>query len=277
MLKKLLKYDTLSIIRYWWIIAVAVVATTGVEIACTNFYLDYFMSDDAIVSVMAAIAYLIASICNVIILGSISATTLMVYVRFYKNLFTDEGYLTFTLPVKRSELLASKTVHAFIWQTLHLLLIAVCKTVSYAATDNALYTSSIQWLSRAWENDGAWLILYGLLLLIMYVGIMLFSIALVYFCITLGAVIVKKAKLILSIAIYYVLNSIINSTVMTAFFVIIGVVVASYDAVFVTMTDLQVNIVIALALAVIAMIIFIFTALMYFITLSCLERRLNLS
>ena len=277
MLKKLLKYDTLSIIRYWWIIAVAVVATTGVEIVCSNFNSNYFMSDNEVVSLMAVVAYLIASLCNLIILGSSIVTMLMVYVRFYKNLFTDEGYLTFTLPVKRSELLASKTIHAFTWQTLHLLLIAVCKTVSYAATDNYLYTSSVEWLSQAWENNGAWLILYGLLLLVMYVGIMLFSIALVYFCITLGAVIVKKAKLILSIAIYYVLNSIINSTVMTAFFIIIGVVVASYDIMFSTVTDLQLNIVIALALAVIALIIFIFTALMYFITLSCIERRLNLA
>ncbi len=37
-------------------------------------------------------------------------------VRFYKNLFTDEGYLMFTLPVKPSQLLLSKGLVAFLWQ-----------------------------------------------------------------------------------------------------------------------------------------------------------------
>lgn len=37
-------------------------------------------------------------------------------VRFYKNLFTDEGYLMFTLPVKASDLLLSKALVAVTWR-----------------------------------------------------------------------------------------------------------------------------------------------------------------
>ena len=42
--------------------------------------------------------------------------TICTAVRFYKNLFTDEGYLMFTLPVKTSELLLSKILVAALWR-----------------------------------------------------------------------------------------------------------------------------------------------------------------
>lgn len=44
--------------------------------------------------------------------------------RFYKNLYTDEGYLTLTLPVKTSAILASHVLVAILWLT-----IAVAMTV----------------------------------------------------------------------------------------------------------------------------------------------------
>lgn len=41
---------------------------------------------------------------------------LITAIRFYKNLFTDEGYLMFTLPVKTSDLLLSKALAAILWR-----------------------------------------------------------------------------------------------------------------------------------------------------------------
>lgn len=42
-------------------------------------------------------------------------TIIYLVIRFYKNLFTDEGYLMFTLPAKPWQLIISKLVSAFIW------------------------------------------------------------------------------------------------------------------------------------------------------------------
>jgi hypothetical protein len=42
-------------------------------------------------------------------------TLVVIIQRFYKNLFTDEGYLMFTLPVKTWELVFSKLVVGLIW------------------------------------------------------------------------------------------------------------------------------------------------------------------
>ena len=49
---------------------------------------------------------------------------LMVY-RFYKNLMTDEGYLMFTLPVSRSQLIWSKLLVALVWSVLSTVLAAL--------------------------------------------------------------------------------------------------------------------------------------------------------
>ena len=56
--------------------------------------------------------------------GSILAFVLMIY-RFYKNLMTDEGYLMFTLPVSRSQLIWSKLLVALVWSVLSTVLAAL--------------------------------------------------------------------------------------------------------------------------------------------------------
>ena len=66
-------------------------------------------------------------LCSVLSLFTACAVTLIfVFIRYYKNFFTDEGYLTFTLPVKRSTLLNAKTVNAMIWGLLLIAFIIAC-------------------------------------------------------------------------------------------------------------------------------------------------------
>ena len=44
-------------------------------------------------------------------------TAIIIAVRFYKNTYSDEGYLTHTLPVKRGTLLLAKVIAGTIWRT----------------------------------------------------------------------------------------------------------------------------------------------------------------
>ena len=62
--------------------------------------------------------------------GSILAFVLMIY-RFYKNLMTDEGYLMFTLPVSRSQLIWSKLIVSMAWGILSAVLAALMWTMVY--------------------------------------------------------------------------------------------------------------------------------------------------
>ena len=106
MLKKLLKYDLKSVFKYWWI---AAIASLGLS-AAGGFCISVMMAEK---DVPALIAVLIVLTLLFSIIGIVAFSILsyiLLYVRFYKNFFTDEGYLTFTLPVKRSQLLNSKLI-----------------------------------------------------------------------------------------------------------------------------------------------------------------------
>ena len=274
MLKKLLKYDTRALIRYWWIIAVVIVGATGVDIACTLFYNQYAYTDNY--ELLVGIAHLVSLLCNGLTLYSLSATSLILYIRFYTNFYTDQGYLTFTLPVKRSTLLASKTIHAFVWELIHLLLVAVCKIALWIITRNELFESFIEWLAEAWADIGALLIVYVILACIFLIIYLLFSIAIVHLCITLGAIIVKKAKVFASIGIYYAMNTVINIAIIGQLVLVIATLISAPTIVG-SFTEFEIHTMAVLAACMLILMMLAYTALVYFITLSCMERKLNLS
>lgn len=62
---------------------------------------------------LMAVAILITYFVTIII----SAYAIMIYfaIRFYKNLYTDEGYLMFTLPTTPKDLILSKTLISGLW------------------------------------------------------------------------------------------------------------------------------------------------------------------
>lgn len=60
--------------------------------------------------------------CFLLITGVIFSTQLIIAVRFYKNMFSDEGYLTHTLPVTRGQHLMSKTIAGGIWGILNMMI-----------------------------------------------------------------------------------------------------------------------------------------------------------
>lgn len=49
------------------------------------------------------------------ILAILVVTLVIMILRFYKNLMSDEGYMMFTLPVKPSKLISSKLIVSIIW------------------------------------------------------------------------------------------------------------------------------------------------------------------
>lgn len=77
--------------------------------------------------VLAVVFYYIALI--------VISFTVAIYiaVRFYKNMYTDEGYLTHTLPVCKKELIFSKLLVSFLWAVITGIVIII-SILSLAAT-----------------------------------------------------------------------------------------------------------------------------------------------
>ncbi len=219
MFGKILKYDMKFIARFWWILAVSVFGMSLMASAALRFLITTMSYDyeptfiEALVSIAAMLFMFVSFIA---IFGSLVVTEVMVFVRFYKNFFTDEGYLTFTLPVNRNMLLLSKTLNALIWYWLHglLLVLCICMIVTLGVPFDYLkiFLGQIGYMiSVVWEACGVWLIVYIVEALVLLAVLSLFTLCLIQLCITVGAIIAKKQKVLAAVGIYYLTNMIISS------------------------------------------------------------------
>ena len=92
MLKKLLKYDFNAIFKYWWIGALTTFILSFVGAGCGSI-LETEKDLPESVSIFATIGLVLIVLS---FFAFIIMNALLVYIRFYKHLFSDEGYLTFT-------------------------------------------------------------------------------------------------------------------------------------------------------------------------------------
>lgn len=116
MLSKLIKYDLKSLNRFLIIIHVFLLLAAA---AVRVFFTERFN-----LATVEGVAYLtLAFILFSLLASGVSfATEILIAIRFYKNLFSHEGYLTHTLPATRTQHLAAKTISGSFWLFLNQLL-----------------------------------------------------------------------------------------------------------------------------------------------------------
>lgn len=127
MLGKLIKYDLKSTSRLLVLIHVFLVILSVLGRVFVTGRITFDMEDvDQFLLTLAMVLYII------LFAGASFATYIVIAVRFYKNLFSDEGYLTNTLPVRKSTLLFTKTLSGTIWALIDILLIGLCSYLLFA-------------------------------------------------------------------------------------------------------------------------------------------------
>lgn len=211
MLKKLLKYDFNSIFKYWWIGALTTFILSFVGTGCISINCSPKDFPEPV--------YVFSTIGIVLVVLSFSAfalmTALLVYIRFYKHFYSDEGYLTFTLPVKRYQLLTSKLISG----SVATLLTALVTLINGAIVLIPVLKEDVFY--KGWEKDFKIAVsnlvkANGIFNLtvdgISIILIVLLSVVLVtlfaYLCITVGCIVSKKAKIASAIGIYYGLSTV---------------------------------------------------------------------
>lgn len=283
MFGKLLKYDRVSVARIWGFLAVGVLAVSVFGSVLFRFVSYAFEHD---MPFFGVVGMLFLVVCVIAVISSVPVTQILCYIRFYKNFFTDEGYLTFTLPVKRRTLLLAKTVNALLWSGLHILLLLVCGliVITFAPPpEKGHFFNFIVWegllelLSGAWEELGVWLIVYLLEVLLMVACSLVYSFSLVHYCITVGAVLAKKHKLLAAIGIYYIANMI--SQFLIQFAIVLGsmYVLDGLVSYFETASPFEVKAAAALILLIVCTMAAAPACTVYCMTLGNLERKLNLA
>lgn len=291
MFKKVLKYDMASIKRYWWMIAVTVL---GMSVFGSLVFrmVEYIFTHEAVLEHtplmvfvgMAGIIFLF--VCVLASFSSVLVTAILTYLRFYRNFFTDEGYLTFTLPVSRKTLYLSKTVNSVIWTLAHFLLllagVAIVMTIAPTPKHGELFNLSVweelgEGLTELWGRFGAWTLVYALEFLLMAVCSVTLTVGLVQLCVTIGSIMAKKHKLLASIGIYYAVNM-ATSTVSQV--LVWFVMMFASPGVYVLLSDATETVrygSLALLFLLITLAIAAISMILHFVSLGLLERKLNLA
>ena len=114
---KLLKYE-------WKACARACLPLYGAIILVA--LINHLLYSEAVPELLFGIPAAIMSMLYVVIFAAVFVATAVILVqRFYKSLLGGEGYLMFTLPVSRSQLIWSKLLVALVWSVLSTVLAAL--------------------------------------------------------------------------------------------------------------------------------------------------------
>lgn len=280
-MRNLLKYDFKYTWRIWWIAAVASVAATFLGCISIRRSICYPEIGESPLtksvqgvldglSVSGIIVYILALALFIFLIE------LVVMYRYYKNLFTDEGYLTFTLPVKEDTILISKTISGFLWYlitTVAVLVLAgvgILFSIRCYGTDWGDVFIGIGHAIKQFnfETEG-YAPLYLLEVILIIVFGCTFNILLGYVSITIGSIIAKKNKLLAAIGIYFAI-----CIVFSIFCNVMGLVgIFNFDAA----TNLAASKMIAVMLLLVMLFLAAVSAIAYFCNVQLLKKKLNLA
>lgn len=280
MFKKLLKYDFKSIFTVWWVGAVSILALAIPTGFCVRSLItaNYTPIMELFYSLWIQIYYLLINSFN--LFGFV-----LIFIRYYKNFFTDEGYLTFTLPVKRSTLFLSKVTSGVLINILSgaTIFLAACIILLIAPTEKGSFTPLIvdvfsnisEIFTDVFASSGLWLVLDIILVAIILILASVSSIIMTYLFITIGATIVKKHKLITTIGLMYGSSFVCSMFIIPAF--ILGIMFfASIDVVSTVYYSALFNPFLSLIFFLIVAVFLTIISLVSFIITGTLERKLNL-
>ena len=197
MLRKLMKYDFLAMSKQLFPIYIAMFVMTAIFSLMVKLNFD-----NGLVFGLCTALYVAA------IFASIFGTMRCVIVRFNSGLLNDEGYLSFSLPVKTSTHIIAKVLNAIVWSIMEGLALFIMGLIA------SLIVGSIQEVAEFFYElfsllriENMDLIISLLRVLVIIVLNLISSICLVYLAIAI-AHLVGKYKLVVAIVAIIFITSI---------------------------------------------------------------------
>ena len=282
MLRKLLKYDFKSVLKFWSIGALVMLALC----CASGLSMRVLYSDREFHGMIKLVAFLGSLLGNLSVTVFASLTMILLAIRFYKNFFTDEGYLTFTLPVKLHTVLNSKLIASMVVMAATTLWIILGYILQYAIGMGRFWEemsivfdeigTGMEQLMVFLKENGylGWIILYIVETVFITFFSSLFGYLFLYCCITFGSIVAKKAKVVASIVIYYVSNWVFSVVIMI--FLVFGVVAFGTWISGADLGEQQVMQLIGLLLFGVVALEAMLCSLLYTLQYRLLDRKLNL-
>ena len=248
MFRKLLKHDLKSVGRVCVPITIGAVILSifGLILSSVHVFLNEHTIDlynfsaeayeagnddlSALYDILWSVAHLtnfasvLAMFFIIIALSALSiAITVLIVVNFYKTLITDQGYLTFTLPVSPTKILLSKIINGTIWSLLFAIVTAI--GIGFMVAPSLIFESNgfFGYFIDAFFSEIHPLNLILMIFLyveVWFVGIIA-SLIYYFFAVFLGGVVTPKGKFVTGAAfiivghiVYYVFQQILSFAIM---------------------------------------------------------------
>lgn len=132
----------------------------------SRIYLEICGGLNAISDMNSAASIVAFTMILLMVFGIISAaffTYVYVAYRFYKNVFTDQGYLTNTLPVTPMQIIVSKGLVGVIWSVIDMIVLSAALMILIA--DGRVFADIIDFLGHIpYDSMMFWLVLISMIL-----------------------------------------------------------------------------------------------------------------
>lgn len=236
MLGKLIKHEWKNVYRVGGVMSLTVIAVTAIGCmmlqlpAMTEVFSDSANMDDTKTLLWFLMSFMSFMIYMFMLMGATYGLFIFLGIRFYKTMYTDQGYLTNTLPVTGHQLLTSKILVAGIWYLVLEVVVVVSVVALLFAMFSGIFTDMLaeegytMWefwkrlfaeMGPLYEEMGLDWVRYGIVMLIMVIISPFTSMTIMFGSITLGQL-SKKHKALMGILAYLgitFLNMIITSVV----------------------------------------------------------------
>lgn len=256
MLGKLLKHEWIATVRRYALFYLVLGAMTIFATVMHALPVDNFVFSIAEVAIL--IFYVIA------VIGVIFCSTAMAVIRFYKNMVSDEGYLTFTLPAKVEELVLAKFLVAFSWQVITVVLCILSLFCVFVPGHMSLHEFS-EGMSFITDQFGDGLLpVFGIMILFS----MMYQILLYYLSIAVGQLFATY-KVVGAVVSYCAISFVIEMVLMIIMFVVFAII--GFDEMASTSANMTTFYVISILWTI------GLGVLEYFVTCHLLKKKLNLA
>ena len=225
MLGKLFKYDMKQISRIMLPLLLLTFGTTIFGTAALKTINEVVtpMENGVAQNVLSSSLYMVFGISVFVLCAFAVMAIFFTVARFYKNLFTDEGYLTFTLPVNTSTIIMSKFWATVLWLAIAVVAIVACILI-YVSFGNAPrgevfntafykdFGDMLKVVMNKLDFSDALFLSEAVVCGILQIA---HGVFMLFLAVTIGSIVAKKHKILASVGFYYIINSIV-STIMTA-------------------------------------------------------------
>ena len=208
MVKKLFKHEFAA---YWRVLIPAWIALMGISVL--GRMVQFLESDSTIYSIVSGSSMIFYAIA---ILVAIAFPFVYAIIRFYRNLFTGEGYLTFTLPVTPAQHIGVKVLTAVALQLVSLAVVLLSAAVMMAGELLVeVWKAGVYILGIVYDHMGNHLIWFAVEAVLALVVVLVYATLYYDTCIAIGQLF-RKNRVLAAVGVFfafYVIEQIISTCV----------------------------------------------------------------